>query len=81
MSETNSDGNQPASEKLERLLDGIDEPGDLDGMAESAIRLLTDEPLHRRIADAARQSVHERFCDEIIVPVYEAYYEEILAAN
>ena len=51
---------------------------DLDGMAQSAIRVLTDEPLHRRIADAARRSVHDRFCDEIIVPVYEAYYEEIL---
>jgi len=59
----------------------LHEPDDLDGMAESAVRLLTDEPLHRRIADAARQSVHERFCDEIIVPIYEAYYEEILAAN
>ena len=34
----------------------LHEPGDLDGMAESAIRLLTDEPLHRRIADAARRS-------------------------
>jgi glycosyltransferase involved in cell wall biosynthesis len=51
---------------------------DLDGMAASAIRVLTDQPLHRRIADTARRSVHERFCDEIIVPVYEAYYEEIL---
>src|SRR5204862_319969 len=36
----------------------LHEPGDLDGMAESAIRLLTDAPLHRRIAVAARQSVH-----------------------
>jgi N-acetyl-alpha-D-glucosaminyl L-malate synthase BshA len=59
----------------------LHEPGDLDGMAGSAIRLLTDEPLHRRIANAARHSVHDRFCDEIIVPVYEAYYEEILGRN
>jgi N-acetyl-alpha-D-glucosaminyl L-malate synthase BshA len=53
-------------------------PGDLDGMAASAVRVLTDGRLHRQVADAARQSVHERFCDEKIVPVYEAYYEEIL---
>ncbi len=36
----------------------LHEPGDLDGMAESAIHLLTDQPLHRRIVDAARRSVH-----------------------
>jgi hypothetical protein len=56
-------------------------PEDLDGMAESAIQLLTDKLLHRRIADTARRSVHNQFCDEIIVPVYEAYYEEILAGD
>jgi L-malate glycosyltransferase len=52
---------------------------DLDGMAQSAIRLLTDEKLHRRIATAARRAVHERFCDEEIVPMYEAYYQEVLS--
>jgi N-acetyl-alpha-D-glucosaminyl L-malate synthase BshA len=59
----------------------LHEMGDLDGMAQSAVRLLTDGALHRRIAAAAHRSVHERFCDEIIVPVYEAYYEEILGRN
>jgi N-acetyl-alpha-D-glucosaminyl L-malate synthase BshA len=52
---------------------------DLDGMAQSAIRVLTDEKLHRRIASAARRTVHERFCDEEIVPLYEAYYQEVLS--
>jgi hypothetical protein len=50
---------------------------DLDGMAESAARLLTDPQLHRRAAEAARRVAHERYCDSKIVPVYEAYYEEI----
>jgi L-malate glycosyltransferase len=54
---------------------------DLDGMARSAIMVLSDGKLHRRIASAARRAVHERFCDEKIVPLYEAYYEEVLARN
>ena len=37
--------------------------------------------LHHRIARAARQVVHERFCDEKIVPVYESYYEEIISGH
>jgi N-acetyl-alpha-D-glucosaminyl L-malate synthase BshA len=53
-------------------------PDDLDGMARAAIRVMTDDGLRRRVTDAARKSVHERFCDEKIVPVYEAYYQEIL---
>ena len=43
MSETNSDGNQPASEKLERLLDAIDEPGDLDGLDDAQLQQLAQE--------------------------------------
>jgi len=54
-------------------------PDDLDGMAHSALRLLTDETLHARTAEAARRTAHERFCDVNIVPMYETYYEEILS--
>ena len=54
---------------------------DLDGMAQSALSVLGDERLHRRVAEAARRTAHERFCDEKIVPMYEAYYEEILKAE
>jgi N-acetyl-alpha-D-glucosaminyl L-malate synthase BshA len=56
-------------------------PDDLDGMARSGVMLLTDERLHRRVAGAARRTVHQRFCDVKIVPVYEAYYQEILARD
>ena len=51
---------------------------DLAGMAESAVRLLTDPELYRRAAQAARRVAHERYCDSKIVPLYEAYYAEIL---
>lgn len=52
---------------------------DLDGMARSAVRLLTDADLHRRAAAAARRAAQDRYCDSKIVPVYEAYYAEIVA--
>ena len=54
-------------------------PGDLDGMARSAVALLTDPVLHRRVAAAALEKVSSRFCEEMIVPLYEAFYEEVLA--
>jgi L-malate glycosyltransferase len=51
---------------------------DLAGMAASALRLLTDPALHSRCAEAATKSAHSRFCDDRIVPMYEAFYTEIL---
>jgi N-acetyl-alpha-D-glucosaminyl L-malate synthase BshA len=54
---------------------------DLEGMAATAVRLLTDRALHTRIAEAACRTAHERFCDSIIVPQYESYYQEIVRAS
>jgi N-acetyl-alpha-D-glucosaminyl L-malate synthase BshA len=54
-------------------------PHDLAAMATSTFRLLTDEPLHARMSQAASDSARARFCDDRIVPLYEAFYEEILA--
>jgi len=54
-------------------------PDDLDGMARSTLQLLTDEPSRQRMAAAALKTARQRFCDSRIVPMYEAYYEEILA--
>jgi N-acetyl-alpha-D-glucosaminyl L-malate synthase BshA len=54
-------------------------PDDLDGMAASAVTVLTDEALHRRLADVARDVAFERYRASKIVPVYESYYEEALA--
>ena len=55
------------------------DPGDLDGMAGDAIALLTDPVLHRTIADAARARVRDEFCVDRVVPMYERYYERVLA--
>lgn len=52
--------------------------GDVDAMAESGIRLLSDATLHRRMADAAAAVVGQRFCSERVVPMYEAHYERVL---
>jgi N-acetyl-alpha-D-glucosaminyl L-malate synthase BshA len=56
-------------------------PHDLDGMARSTLELLTDDELHSRMAQSARESAKSRFCDDRIVPMYESYYESILAAS
>ena len=51
---------------------------DLDGMAESAVALLSDPGLHKRIADAACLHVREHFCVGLVVPQYEHYYEQVM---
>ena len=53
-------------------------PDDLDGMAASTLRLLTDDGLHRRMALAAEAVARQRYCDSKIVPLYEAYYREVV---
>jgi L-malate glycosyltransferase len=53
-------------------------PADLDGMAASAIALLTDPALHRRVAEAGRRRVREQFCVDRVVPMYEACYARVL---
>jgi L-malate glycosyltransferase len=56
----------------------LHEPADLDAMAASAVALLTDPALHRRVADAACRRVGELFCVDFVVPMYERYYRRIL---
>jgi N-acetyl-alpha-D-glucosaminyl L-malate synthase BshA len=50
---------------------------DLDGMAASGIRLLTEPALHQAVAAAARATVTRRFCTNVVVPQYEACYERV----
>jgi L-malate glycosyltransferase len=56
-------------------------PDDLAAMSAASIRLLTDETLHARMAHAARKRATDRFTDRKIVPMYERYYDEVLAAG
>jgi hypothetical protein len=47
-------------------------------MAESALALLTNGELHARVASQSRKSVRKRFCRDLIVPQYEAFYTATL---
>jgi glycosyltransferase involved in cell wall biosynthesis len=53
-------------------------PGDLVGMAERAVALLTDPDLHARITANALRMVRTTYCAERIVPAYEAAYRRVL---
>ena len=51
--------------------------GAVDAMAESAIAVLRDDALHRRVGMEAARRVRERFCTERVVPMYEALYARL----
>lgn len=53
-------------------------PEDVDGMAEASIQLLTDPDLHARFAKAGLARVKRHFCSKLVVPQYEAYYQEVI---
>jgi L-malate glycosyltransferase len=65
-------------EVIEHGVTGFLHPPDaLDEMADSAVALLTDPALHASTAAAAWRRVHELFCAERVVPMYEACYAEL----
>jgi L-malate glycosyltransferase len=53
--------------------------GDTEGMAAAAIELLTNPDQLDRMGRAGRASAQTRYCASRIIPVYEEYYEEVLA--
>ena len=55
--------------------------GDIEAMAEAAIALLRDTPRLNAIATAARKTASDRFCSSRIIPLYEQYYERVLARS
>ena len=57
------------------FLHGLD---DVEGMAQSGIKLLTDDNLHARMAQDGRQAAGHRFCADLVVPQYEAFYQSLL---
>ena len=56
----------------------LHDPEALDEMADSAVMLLTNRELHRRMADAASLRVQQDFCTDRVVPLYEAAYDRVL---
>jgi N-acetyl-alpha-D-glucosaminyl L-malate synthase BshA len=55
-------------------------PDDVDGMVEQALRLAADPAAAARLGAAACESVHTRYNADAIVPLYEAFYREVLKA-
>jgi N-acetyl-alpha-D-glucosaminyl L-malate synthase BshA len=55
--------------------------GDVEAMAEAAIALLRDQPRLNEMASAARKTASDRFCASRIIPIYEQYYERVLARS
>ncbi len=55
------------------------EVGDVGGMAEAAVELLTNPALHQRFAEAARRRAVQTFGETQVTPLYEAAYEAALA--
>jgi N-acetyl-alpha-D-glucosaminyl L-malate synthase BshA len=53
--------------------------GAVEAMAQAAIRLLRDDAKLERMRAAARQTAQDRFCASRIIPLYEKYYEQVLA--
>ena len=67
----------------EVVIDGVTgflhPPAQVEQMAESAIRILSDPALHSRMAAEGVRLATERFSASRIVPMYEALYERALA--
>lgn len=57
------------------------DPEDLDGMAASALAILTDAGLRDRLSRAARATMVERYCEERIVPMYEEFYARLVGRS
>lgn len=55
--------------------------GDVDGMARATVEILTNDDLHARMSEAGRQSSIARYASSSVVPLYEAYYEEVIRSG
>src|SRR5271165_4429388 len=53
--------------------------GDTDAMAEAAVELLSDADGLEEMGRAGRASAQAKYCASRIIPLYEKYYEEVLA--
>lgn len=56
----------------------LEKVGDIQGQAQRAVSLLTDDQLHWRMAKTGRWNAGERFCTDRIIPQYEKYYRDVV---
>ena len=57
------------------------EVGDIEGMAASAIDLLSDSARLEAMSTAARRTAQDHFCASRIIPLYENYYQRVLSRS
>lgn len=55
--------------------------GAVDAMAECAVNLLRDEARLTAMGEAARTTAQDHFCASRIIPLYEQYYQRVLAGE
>lgn len=66
-------------EVIREGIDGFLRPmGDVDGMAEAAIRILKEPGLRKRMGESARKHSLGDFAEDPVVDQYEALYEQVL---
>jgi len=53
--------------------------GDVDSMAKAAIALLSDDSRLALLSKTARQTAQNQFCASRIIPLYEQYYDRVIA--
>jgi glycosyltransferase involved in cell wall biosynthesis len=53
--------------------------GDIDSMSAAAIALLGDESRLTAMSQAARKTAQDSFCASRIIPLYESYYDRVIA--
>ena len=56
-------------------------PDRIDEMAASAVRILSDDDLHARMAADAERLAIDRFSASLVVPRYEAFYRRVLESQ
>jgi glycosyltransferase involved in cell wall biosynthesis len=54
------------------------EVGDVEGMAQGALSLLSDPARLNAMREAGRRTAQKRFCSSLVVPQYVRYYEKVL---
>lgn len=59
----------------------ICELGDIEGVAEKAVELLSDPGLYQRLSEAAVSKVQTKFGSETITAEYESIYRELVSQN
>jgi L-malate glycosyltransferase len=53
--------------------------GEVEAMAAAAIGLFRDEPRLRAMAQAGRKTAQDNFCASRVIPLYEDYYDRVVA--